>query len=122
MDLTSVMEGIDGKPVVDAIFKYRRRIARLARRYAWKLNRLTGAAYLPLAFLQVNIYRRDYRCRRFGEIGLGKDLMCTLRFQRMRRIKSPDIIGSTVRVIGKWRIAWNRAWLQTWCRDVEDLK
>ena len=116
-----VMEGIDGKPMVYAIFKYRRRIARLARRYAWKLNRLTGAAYLPLAFLQVNIYRRDYRCRRFGEIGLGKDLICTLRFQRMRRIKSPDIIGSTVCVIAKWRIAWNRAWLQTWCHDVEDL-
>ena len=117
-----VIEGIDGRPVVDAIFKCRRRIARLARRYAWKQNRLTGAAYLPLAFLQVNIYRRDYRCRRFGEIGLGRDLICTLRFQRMRRIKSPDIIGSTVRAIGKWRIAWNRAWLQRWCRNVEDLE
>ena len=27
--------------------------------------------------------------------GVGKDLICTLRFQRMRRIKSPDIIGAT---------------------------
>ena len=116
-----VVEGIDGKPAVDPIVKYRRRIARLAKGYARKLDRLTTATYLPLAFLQVNIYRRDYRRRRLGEIGLGKDLICTLRFQRMRRIKSPDIIGATVHVTGKWRIAWNRAWLQTWSENGDDV-
>lgn len=116
-----VMEGINGKSAVDSIVKYRGRIARLARRYARKLNRSTVAAYLPLAFLQANIYQRDYRTRRFGEVGLDKDLICTLRFQRMRRIESPDIIGATVHVIGKWRIAWNRRWLETWCRDAKDL-
>ena len=82
---------------------------------------LPYTTYLPLAFLQVNIYRRDYRRRRLGEIGLGKDLICTLRFQRMRRIKSPDIIGATVHVTGKWRIAWNRAWLQTWSENGDDV-
>lgn len=116
-----VVEGIDSRPAVDAIIKYRRRIVRSARWHAWKLNRFTGAAYLPLAFVQVNIYRRDFRRRRFSGVGLGKDLICTLRFQRMRRIKSPDIIGSTIHVMRRWRIAWNRAWLRTWCRDVEDL-
>ena len=116
-----VVEGIYGKPAVDVISKYRRRIARLAKRYARKLNRLTTATYLPLALLQVNIYRRDYRRRRLDEIGLGKDLICTLRFQRMRRIKSPDIIGATVHVTGKWRIAWNRAWLQTWSENGDDV-
>lgn len=116
-----VLAGIRGKAAVDAIFKYRRRIARLARKYARQRNRFTAATYLPLAFLQVNIYQKDYRRRRFREIGLGDDLICTLRFQRMRRIKSPDIIGTTVHIIGKWRIAWNKAWLQTWRESGEDL-
>ena len=116
-----VMQGLEGKAAVDAVIKYRRYIVRSARRHARRLNRLSGAAYLPLAFVQVQIYRRDYRKRRLRSLGLGRDLICTLRLQRMRRIKSPDIIGSTVQVVGQWRIAWNRAWLQSWRGEAERI-
>ena len=114
-----VMQDLDGKAAVDAVVKHRRYIVRSARRHARKLNRLAGAAYLPLAFVQVHIYRRDYRKRRLRGFGLGRDLICTLRLRRMRRIKSPDIIGSTIQVVGKWRIAWNKAWLESWCEKTE---
>ena len=116
-----VMQGVDGKAAVDAVIKYRRYIVRSARRHARKRNRLAGAAYLPLAFVQASIYRHDYRKRRLRGFGLGRDLICTLRLQRMRRITSPDIIGSTVQVVGQWRIAWNRAWLQSWHGEAEPI-
>ena len=47
-------------------------------------------------------------CQGFG---LGEDLVCTVQIHRTRRIKSLDIMGSTIEMIGKWRVAWNKAWL-----------
>ena len=92
--------------------RIRRRILRSAIRRARMERRLAGCVYLPLAFAQVAVFRRDYRRQRLASFGLGADLVCTVRFQRMRRIQSPDILGSTVEQIGKWRIAWNKAWLE----------
>ena len=114
-----VMQGTDGTSTGDTIIRYRRYILRSATRHARKLHRWTAASYLPLAFAQVHIYHRDYRRRRLNGFGLGEDLMCTLRFRRMSRIRSPDIVGSTVQVLGKWRIAWNRAWLRSCHRETE---
>jgi hypothetical protein len=74
---------------------------------------LSGSAYLPLGYAHVAVFRRDYRRRRLSGFGLGNDLVCTVRLQRIRRIKSPDVLGSTVETMGKWRIAWNKAWLET---------
>ena len=67
---------------------------------------------LPVAFAQVAVFKRDYRRRRLRGFGLGEDLVCTVRFQRMSRIRSPDISGSVVEMVGQHRVAWNRAWMQ----------
>ena len=107
-----VIEELDDKIAVDVIHRHRRRILRAVKRHARKNNSLSGAAYLPLGYAEVKVFRRDYRCRRLSGFGLGEDLVCTVRFQRIRRIKSPNIIGSTVQVTGKWCIAWNKAWLE----------
>lgn len=68
--------------------------------------------YLPLGLTQVSVFCRDYRTRRLSGYGLGADLVCTVCYQTLRRIRNPDIMGSTVEVDGAWRIAWNRAWLE----------
>ena len=44
--------------------------------------------------------------------GLGRNLVCTIQVKRIQRIRSPDIMGSTVEQLGGYRIAWNRAWLE----------
>ena len=113
LNASVIVEGLEDEAVVDAIHRHRRRIVRSAIKQARKVHRLSIAAYLPLVFAQVAVFKRDYRRRRLSGFGLGKDLVCTVRFQRIRRIQSPDILGSTVEIIGKWRIAWNRAWLKT---------
>lgn len=76
--------------------------------------------YLPLGFCRIHIYRRDYRARRLSGFGLGGDLICTVQVQRIRRIKSPDIVGATVEVAGRYRIAWNRSWLEEVDRYTND--
>ena len=108
-----VIEGLEDHTAVDVIRKHRRRIVRSARRHARRRSRLTGAVFLPLGYAYVAVFRRDYRRRRLSGFGLDSDLVCTVQLQKLRRIKSPDIIGSTVETVGKWRIAWNRAWLET---------
>lgn len=107
-----VVEGLDDETAAGVIRKQRRRILRSAIKHARRASGLSGAAYLPLGYAYVAVFRRDYRRRRLTEFGLGKDLVCTVRLQRIHRIKSPDIMGSTVETMGKWRIAWNKAWLE----------
>ena len=66
---------------------------------------------LPIAFLLVSVYRRDYRARHLRSFGLGPDLVCTVRRQRMERMKAPDITGAEIEQVGTYRVAWNRSWL-----------
>ena len=77
-----------------------------------KLSLLNSCRYLPLGFCKISVYQRDYRARRLSGFGLGMDLICTLKVRRMGRIKSPDIMGATIEVSHRYRIAWNRSWLE----------
>jgi hypothetical protein len=104
-----VIDGIAPGKVVETTRRHRHRIIRAAVRRARRHG--CHAAWLPIAFAQVGVFRRDYRSRRLSSFGLDEDLVCTVRHQRLQRIQCPDIAGSTVEVDGNWRIAWNRAWL-----------
>jgi hypothetical protein len=68
--------------------------------------------YLPLGYARVNIFQKDYRRRRLVNFGLAEDLIGTVQIKRIRRIKAPDIFGSTVEKCGRVRIAWNHRWLE----------
>ncbi len=108
-----VIQGLNDKSAFSTICKYRRRITMTAMKHARRVNGVCGASYLPLGYAYIAVFRRDYRRRRLLRYGLDSDLVCTIRLQRIRRIKSPDILGSSVQTIGNWRIAWNKAWLDT---------
>jgi hypothetical protein len=107
-----VLPDTSPEEIVAIVRQHRRRILRSAVKRARNGMIRSAAAYLPIAFSQVAVFRRDYRKRCLAGFRLGSDLVCTVRFHRMARIKSPDIMGSTVEVDGLWRIAWNRAWLE----------
>jgi hypothetical protein len=65
--------------------------------------------YLPVGYARISVFRTNYRKRRLAGFGLGEDLVCTIQVQRIRRIKAPDIFGSTVEIHGKYRVAWNQS-------------
>ncbi len=113
-----VLAGLDDEEIASVIRKQLHRIVRSGVRRARKLGFGGVATYLPLGFARVAVFRRDYRRRRLSGFGLGRDLVCTVQLQRIGRIKSPDIRGSTIENVGKWRIAWNKAWLKTNGRNV----
>lgn len=69
--------------------------------------------YLPIGYAIVSVFERDYRVRRLADYGLGADLIGTVKFNRIRRIKEGDIFGSRVEQIGSYKLAWNQAWLDT---------
>ncbi|WP_423928797.1 hypothetical protein [Candidatus Palauibacter sp.] len=108
----SVVLGSMGSNARVLVPRVRRRILRVVRRAAVPEPGNRGVAKrLPLAYARVSVFARDYRRRRILNHGLGPDLICTVQFQRMGRIQAPDIFGSTIEEDGKWRIAWNRSWL-----------
>lgn len=108
----SVLNGevVIEQPDPDIIRKFRRRIIWSVLGIATRT--LRRVRYYPLGFAQVAVFCRDYRKRRLKNYGLGDDLVCTVRYQSLARIRSLDISGSTVETLGPWRIAWNRAWLE----------
>lgn len=107
-----VLRDLSPEQTVTTVRQHRRRVLRAAVTRAREAIPRSPATYLPIAFAQVAVFRRDYRRRRLSNFGLRSDLVCTVRFQRLARIQCPDIIGSTVEADGRWRIAWNRAWLE----------
>lgn len=78
-----------------------------------KLNKslLSIERYLPIGYAQISIFSKQLRKRSVAGYGLGKELICTIRLQRIKRIKSPDIIESKIEQNGVYRIAWNKNWL-----------
>jgi hypothetical protein len=97
----------------DIVRRYSRTIIRQARKIARREQSwFSFVKYLPLGFAQMNVFCKDYRARRLSGFGLDEDLVGTIRLQRIRRIKSPDISGSTIELRRGLRFAWNKNWLE----------
>ena len=105
----SKIENLDQDLVRRNCEKIVRKGARIGRA---KLSFLNICKYLPLGFCRIHVYRKDYRVRQLLSFGLANDLICTIQVQRIRRIRSPDILGSTIETRDPYRIAWNRSWLE----------
>ncbi|MCK5508715.1 MAG: hypothetical protein KAI50_09370 [Desulfobacterales bacterium] len=63
--------------------------------------------YLPVGHLRINIYSKDFRKRKLKNSGLIPELLCTIEFKRLERIRTIDIIGGRPEIIKKFRIVWN---------------
>lgn len=68
--------------------------------------------YLPIGFARVSLYSKDYRRRKLRNYGLDESLVCTIELNRRKKTKQLDITGAIVEQVGKYRIAWNRSWLE----------
>ena len=109
-----VIEGLTNESAADVIRAQRRRIIRKAAKQARSsVSWLNPVRYLPLGYARIAVFSKDFRYRRLSSFGLGPELICTVQLQRIRRIKSPDIMGSSIETRGNWRIAWNRAWVES---------
>jgi len=104
-------ENID---VQQVIRKSCRRIIRSVLKKARKeANLCNPAKFLPLGFARIGVYKTDHRCRELEGYGLGPELICTVQISRIKRIQAPDIYQSSIETKGKYRIAWNKAWLDS---------
>lgn len=107
----AVFVDLSGEPNPrESVRRSRRRIIRMARRFACKnSSRCNVARFLPIGYARIAVYESDKRHRSMW--GLPSDLVCTVQIQFIARIKSPDIAGATIEHVGIYRIAWNKAWL-----------
>lgn len=99
--------------IQESIKRSCRKIVRKALKTARKQTKITNSAkILPLGFARLALFKRDFRIRKLENYGLGPDLIGTIQIQRIKRIKTPDILGSTIEIKGSYRIAWNKSWLE----------
>ena len=63
--------------------------------------------YLPVGYLRISIYSKDFRVRKLENSGLIPELLCTIEFKRLQRIQTIDIIGGIPEKVNKLRIVWN---------------
>jgi hypothetical protein len=68
--------------------------------------------YLPVGFIRIALFCKDYRARKLENFGLASDLIGTIEVKKIKRIRAPDIYNSSVEVLSKYRLAWNSAWLK----------
>ena len=96
-------------PIDDLIRTYCSSIVRKAIRFARKRAKMTNISkYLRIGYLRVGIYSKDFRIRKLRNSGLIPELLCTIEFKRLRRIRTIDIIGGKPETIKKFRIVWNK--------------
>ena len=97
----------------DIIRRYKRKIIKKALKKARKkLNHRDICKYLLLGYARISVFLINYRRRKLNSFGLGHDLICTIEIKKIARIKAPDIFGSTIEQKGRYRIAWNKSWLE----------
>ena len=96
-------------PIYDLIRTYCSYIVRKSIKTARKKEKVTNfSKYLPLGYLQIYIYSEDFRIRKLRSSGLIPELLCTIEFKRLRRIRTVDIYGGIPEIIKKFRIVWNK--------------
>jgi hypothetical protein len=109
-----VLQCSNDAEVQDIIRRSCRRIIKKALRTARKEAKFSNSGkFLPLRYTRLSIFRKDFRQRKLSNYGLGPELICTIQISKIARINVPDIFGSTIETKGKYRIAWNKAWIDS---------
>lgn len=81
-----------------------KRVTRMARKRV-KITNISK--YLPLGFIRISLYEKDFRLRKLGSAGIIPELICTLEIKTLKRIKAPDIIGGIPEWVKNIKIVWN---------------
>lgn len=109
-----VLSGVEPEDTVAVLRRYRRYILRKVRRHARRTAGGWWVLCLPTGYSALKVYTRDFRLRRLKRFGLGAELVGVLYLWRIQRVEHVEIVGATVETAGAWRLAWNRAWLESW--------
>lgn len=74
-------------------------------------SRLSLTRYLPVKYIRVFIYDTDKRVRSLRNSGLSPQLVATIEVNTSKRIPTIDILGGIPEQQGKYRIVWNKRWM-----------
>lgn len=91
---------------------YKRIVRQVIRHVKKDAGLFAGARHKPVKFMRVFVYDKDMRLRNLRNSGLIDELVCTISINYTRKIGTIDIIGGTVEQRGKYRIVWNKSWLE----------
>lgn len=106
-----VVEGANNREMKQFILKNASRIIRASVRHSKQKSNSVLYKFMLSGFVLAHVYCEDFRRRKINRYGLGEALVCTITMQKIKRIKNPDILNSTIEYVSGYRIAWNKQWL-----------
>ncbi|MDM1046539.1 hypothetical protein HX004_17025 [Myroides sp. 1354] len=99
--------------IENLIRKDSKRIIKKAIRYSRKqCSWFSKEKYLPVKYIRVFIYSTDKRLRNLRNSGLPPSLVATIEINKTKHIKTIDILGGTPEQNGRYRIVWNKSFLE----------
>ena len=114
LNASLVMEIAKDEDFHESFKKSCKKIVKKAFKHAKRQSNLSlFIRYLPLGYARISVFKKDYRIRKLTNFGLGSDLIGTVEIKKIKKINAPDIFGSTIEKYRKYRIAWNRAFLDS---------
>lgn len=99
------------KDVQTLIRLHKKKIVKLAIKCARKQNKGFLLSVLPVKNIRVFIYNKDMRVRELRNSGLLSELVATIEINTTKQIRTIDILGGTPEQQGKYRIVWNKKWM-----------
>jgi len=105
---TAVMQN-SAAPIGDLIRTHCKQIVKKTIKIAKKQARwLEPAKYLPVDFIRIGVFRKDFRARQLKGPGLIPELLCTIEVNKLKVVNTIDIAGGVLETIGNFRIVWNK--------------
>lgn len=89
----------------------KQQVKRIVKNAYKNTNKSFLSFLLPIGYIKLNLFRKDYRVSKLNSYGLGSDLIGTIERNWFSKIKTIDILGSEIEMHKKFRFAWNRNWL-----------
>jgi len=96
--------------IIELVRKDYKKITRYAIRKSKKEMPYWWHRFLRTSYIRVTIYDRDLRKRQLRGSGLIDSLVCSISFNRSRKIRNIDFIGGKLEEKGRYRIVWNGKW------------
>ncbi len=91
---------------------YKKIINNAANQIKKKIKVFSVNRVLPIGFVRLSVFEESKRKRSFRRYGLGENLVCVIKLNKLPGIRCPDILNSVTEQHGVYRIEWNKKWLE----------
>lgn len=98
---------------IDLIRNNYKKIISIAKRdFKKKCSLFSIMRYLPVKYARIFVFETDLRVRELRNSGITENLIASIGINTKKKIRTIDILGGIPEQFGKYRIVWNKKWIE----------